>query len=46
VVLLLALRHRTKARAQPKEAGEAKPSLGGFGGWSGASEATRSGTPR
>ena len=46
VVLLLALRHRTTAHAQPKEAGEAEPSLGGFGGWSGASEATRSGTPR
>jgi alpha-1,6-mannosyltransferase len=46
VVLLLALRHRAKARAQADATGEAKPSRGGLGGWSGASEAMRSGTPR
>lgn len=46
VVLLLGLRHRARAPAQPGKAGEAEPSPGGLGGWSGASEATRSGTPR
>ena len=45
VALLVGLRGRRR-RSSAMEPGEAEPSLGGLGGWSGASEAMRSGTPQ
>jgi hypothetical protein len=47
-VLLVGLRGRRHAAGEPAlaERGEAERSPEGLGGWSGASEATRSGTPR
>lgn len=45
VALVIGLRGRRRPLAQ-EAPGEAEPSRGGLGGWSGASEAMRSGIPR